>query len=436
MTNKAYVIAVSLLFPIQAFCAPASDFDSDNSSDQAYVSIDSGSGALTWGARLSSNSSNSTIGSFGENGDNLILGNWEGTGPNIGVITQLNETQVRWKIIKGDSSEASYDLGKPSDLFMSGGDFNGSGALDLVVVSQVGNALTWTVVADPFKAGGGAVTTFNLGNGNSQPFFFNPRGSADYAAIYRSVTAAGVSRKSIRGRSLSGVKFKSVLMPKSVSGLARPLPLRLSNGKDVLVFVRQAVSATGIILVRPTGRILKRITIPLTGTLIVGDFQPGGDEEILVTDSVGTGIYVDTSGNQTSITTPTGVPVDEINLNSFSGGSNPGVCEVGDPTDGSGKFVWKPNSDTQNYAVAVLPGRFTGNIDEVQLETLAGDKIESLRYKGLGNPDSEGLRSNWISRIYTGQSLRTQYGTVVLRVIFSDGDCLFYQIDNPAIRYD
>lgn len=434
MKKTAKALVTLLLFPFVGLAAPATDFDGDGASDQAFVSIGDG-GVLGWAARTSFANADASQGTFGETGDHLILGRWESQVPNIGVIHQLSETAVRWRIIKNDFTEATYDIGKPSDLFISGGDFDNSGAFDIAVVSQNVNVLNWTVVADPFSSGG-QTTSFVLGNGNSQPFFFNPRGTGDFAAIYGTATVAGVSRKAIRGRSLSGAKFKRTLMPKSVNGLGRPLPLRLSNGKDALVFVRQALSATKLIVVRPNGRILRRITVPLTGTLVIGDFEEGGDEEVLISDSEGAGFVANTAGQVSAKTTPTGIPVDEVNLNSFSGGTNPGICEVGDPTDGGGKFVWKPNSDTQRFAVVVLPGRFTGTIDEVQLETAAGDLIESLRYKGLGNPDSEGQRSNWISRTYTGQSLKAQFGAVVVRVIFSDGDCLFYQIDNPATRYD
>ncbi len=432
--------AITLLIlstPILASATPATDFDSDGISDQVVVSIQSGTGALDWTARLSSSSSEQSLGEFGENGDHLILGNWEGTGTNIGVIEELSDTSVRWKILKGDSTTGSYDLGKPSDLFMSGADFDGSGALDACVVAQSGNSLVWTIVADPFKSASAQTqSSFALGDSNSLPFYFNPRGTGDFAMIEKSATIAGVSRKIMKGRSLTGVKFKKVLLPKSVSSAGRPLPLMKANGKDILVFVRQASAATRLTLVSAKGRLLRRITVPLTGTVIVGDFIPGGDEEVLVSDSEGAAVVASTSGQTESIVAPSGIPVDEINLNSFSGGSNPGICEIGDPTDGGGKFVYKPRSDTQHYAVVVLPGRFTGRINEVSFETTQGAAIESLRYKGLGNPDSEGQRSNWISGSYTGQSLKSQYGYVVIRVIFSDDSCLLYTLDNPAQRYD
>ena len=436
MRSILFLISIILLGGRSAHATPQSDFNTDGISDQSYVSIDSNTGALNWGAKLSVSGADSSIAAFGENGDHLILGNWEGNGPNVGVIEQISDTLVRWKIIKNDSSVATYDLGKPSDLFISGADFDGTGALDIAVVSQSGSSLVWTVVNDPFKAGGGQSSSFVLGSSRSLPFFFRPYNSGDFAAILNTVTVKGAARKQFRGRSVTGQKFKKVLLPKSVSGAGRPQAVKLASGRDALLFVRQAADATRLIVVSIKGRILLRATVPMAGTVVVGDFQQGGAEEVLVTDSSGAGIVTNLGGAQTAIDTPTGVPVDEINLNSFSGGANPGICEIGDPTDGSGKFVWKPNSDTQRFAVAVLPGRFTGTIEEVQLETASGEQIESLRYKGLGNPDSEGQRSNWISRVYTGQALRSEFTSVVLRVIFSNQSCLLYSIANPATRYD
>jgi hypothetical protein len=137
-----------------------------------------------------------------------------------------------------------------------------------------------------------------------------------------------------------------------------------------------------------------------------------------------------------TVPVPSRIPVDEINVNSFSGDRSvpPAVsCTSRDPRDGwKSGFVWKPNSDTQRFAVAVLPPDLTGNVRAVQVVTASGEPIQSLVSKGAGN----GNREAWQDRRFTGQEYQATYGVVLLRVALITGGCILYRIDQPGVRID
>jgi hypothetical protein len=86
-------------------------------------------------------------------------------------------------------------------------------------------------------------------------------------------------------------------------------------------------------------------------------------------------------------------------------------------------FTWKPTSDTQKWAVAVLPPSIPGEC------TIAGLKA---RYKGdIGGYDGAEPRAVMILDRWTGEKLEKTHGPIVVRC-----GCWEWHIAKPSKRYD
>ena len=105
---------------------------------------------------------------------------------------------------------------------------------------------------------------------------------------------------------------------------------------------------------------------------------------------------------------------------------SPIPCGRKDPQDGAKRgFTWKPNSDTQKWAVAVLPEGIPG--DQC---TFAG---LSARNKGFIGGAHEGTEKRAVTILdgWTGERLKKEHGAIRVRC-----GCYWWSIPNPAVRVD
>ena len=101
-------------------------------------------------------------------------------------------------------------------------------------------------------------------------------------------------------------------------------------------------------------------------------------------------------------------------------------CGRKNPQDGAKRgFTWKPNSDTQKWAVAVLPQGIPGNEC-----TFAG---LPARYKGDIGGAHEGTEKRAVTILdgWTGERLKKEHGPIRVRC-----GCYWWSIPNPSVRVD
>lgn len=102
-------------------------------------------------------------------------------------------------------------------------------------------------------------------------------------------------------------------------------------------------------------------------------------------------------------------------------------CGVRNPRDGAKKgFVWKPASDTQKWAVAILPNEFGPEVEC----TFAG---LPARHKGAHHDEigTAGTRQVYILDGWTGEKLQKKHGQIIVRC-----GCVHWSISNPSERVD
>lgn len=301
--------------------AKSPDFDGDGVSDLTIVRIGS-SGNLDWGTTVSGSSVDMALGTFGRNGDHLILSDWEAAGVSrIGVVS-IDGGAITWKIVSGDGSVKSVKLGKRGDTVISGANLGGSAVTDGVVVGVQGKRLRWTVRTDLFTTPGQNVE-FLFGNKADKPFFApRAKGAGDVAAIYvKGKKGATVQTRALNG-SKKGILFRVPTAAKAAT--SAPLPLRGKKGAIIYAFVISRGANVRVVFVNAKGKLLRRVTMPV-GDIVVGSFDDRPGEDV-ASNVNGRLIIVDaTSGKVSERSVQPGIAVDEININTLgesSGGGN------------------------------------------------------------------------------------------------------------------
>ena len=102
-------------------------------------------------------------------------------------------------------------------------------------------------------------------------------------------------------------------------------------------------------------------------------------------------------------------------------------CGARNPKDGHKKgFVWKPNSDTQKWAVAILPNDLGPELEC----TFAG---LPARHKGAHHDEigTAGTRQVHILDGWTGEKLEKKHGQIIVRC-----GCVHWSIPHPSERVD
>lgn len=435
---------VGLCLSSQAFAQASLDLDQDGASDLTGVSA-AGDGVLVWYSRISSHRQVYPVNIFGSSGDHLAPGRWTSANATNLVVLRMDyeRGRVLWMLDDGSSSIA---FGDERAYLISGADFDGSGTLDATRVIIRNGRLFWRVHYNPFVAGGRLDPEIQFGEEGDTPLFVSPDGVRDYFALFRaSSTGAELVLMDPQSRGVSLVPF-----PKSLLAFGRPIPMRSGKGTDLLVFSRKGGDSTQFRFVNLFGRTVWRTIVRGNGTVVVGDFHPRlpGEEVALQVNKKKFTLLNSKRKRTAPLKASLDIPVDEVNVNAF-GFTEPdpepapappapglGSCTGLDPSDGGGGFVWKPNSDTTYYAVAVMPGIHNGKINSVDVFTKKGAYIKTLTYYGCGNPDTAGPRCNYKDFSLTGADYRNQYGSIYLKVNFKKGNCGSYFIENPSIRYD
>lgn len=423
------------------------DLTGDGISDFVLVSIKQNN-TLGWEVFDPSNSSASTAAdSFGSAGNNLITSNWtSSTVAQLGYVSKDTDGGIVWKIKDGGTFESDgKKFGSGKNLVISGADFNGNGFGDAAVVK--GTRIT--VRTDFFTSSADAVSvssrtrmsrrrmrkvkiresTLSFKRSGDIVFFADPNGNGDWIGSLRS---PGQNARVVLRNVFTGAR--KVFSVGAVGTSKRPQPLRQTSGGDLLAFISQNESDTDVVFKDMNGATIASHTFNGTEELVIGNFSNdhSGDEMAIQTET-GFDLYNPVSNVAFSITTPSGIPVDQINIHSFSTtGSGGGKNEVLNPRDGGYGFLWKPISDSTGKLAVHLPSRYTGNIASCQLVGAGDTLIENGVYGGDGNGDASGLRA--LFRFSKPGSAYPAGLVVLLRL--DDGGTVRWTIDRPSQRID
>jgi hypothetical protein len=401
---------------------------------------------------------------FGKAGDHLVPANWTNNViPEIGVVAvNTADGSLIWRIRLQDGSVREFQLGNRNDTIVSGADFNGNGYADAAVVKEQGGKLVWSILLDPLSPAPGGVQELRFGRKGESIFYWNKDGTKDYPAVFRKSHGRGNSARSanfVYSADLASRKVKKLNLGQNSRLRSAPLPVRAAEQYDALVFVNPRKDTTNLEIYNNKGKRSLSTSLPFKGTAIVSRFDTvSAAESIGVYSDVTSQLFIFNpfSRSRESFQLAQGIPVDHININTFSSlppntppsapgttpnapatqpsGSNDPVtnCIQRNPRDGGGGFVWKPVSDTQRFGVAVLPSRLTGAAVTTEVLDQNAVVIKSLRSKGAGN----GNRTAWQDDSLTGADYRRIYGSIYIKVTLSDLSCESYLIANPGVRVD
>lgn len=105
---------------------------------------------------------------------------------------------------------------------------------------------------------------------------------------------------------------------------------------------------------------------------------------------------------------------------------------TGEVFDGSGGFLYKPESDHGGNLVVVAPSTLAQQIQAVVLKDAEGNVIEQGNSSGYGNPDANGEREHF----RFGKPGSSYPENLVVEITLSSGAVQRYTIPDPSKRYD
>ncbi len=423
-----------------------SDFDYDGKSDLTLIEIKTNKN-LQWNPYSYFSGPLSSHGSFGKSGDHIIMGNWDGL--SIGVIKEDGETgKVTWRIKNQSGDVKTYEFGTNKDLFVAGADVEGDGKSDAIVVEKKKKKLRWKIAPHPFTTSGvGTIKEVVFGKAADAAFFMDLDGDGDWIGVI----AENINKKKRYLAKLLNTNSGEKRVINVGNSSARPLPVQGIDGKDIFAFAKKGSNFISIIFRNQQGKKIAGVKLALTGDddgeVAVGDFTNDPGEEIAVQSGSEFLIYNPSTKSLSSMSEIAGILVDEININKFEnfagggdsgvdgdgGGSDPANCGSLGLPDGFEGNLWKPNSDTQHYAVFVAHAQYTGKISQVRVYKASNNQlIKNLTYKSTAN----GNRTNWQDYSLTGSNYKSQYGSIRVRVDLNSGSCVSAVISDPSKRVD
>lgn len=414
--SKIFGAIIALLVTVTPAKAVPLDFNSDGVSDFLMVTINNDS-TLTWNIYSKDGTLLDTVTSFGTNGNHLAPGSWV-RGTALLAALQNSSTKIQWRVRRNAAQYEILDIGSSKDILVGGGDFDGDSTADATSIATKGKSYYWRVHFSPLSKSSTRLNRF--GRTSDSPFFINVNRKRDSLAILR-------NGNKVLLRDVVTRKTTTINLPSTFS--SRPTPVRQRAGHDIFAFIESGSTESTITAINLKGKIIRQTTVPATGTSIVGEFIPTkSGEEIAIQTSTGFIVVNPVNGTTETISLPSGIPVDEININTFE--SSPDACsdETRNPNDGNEGFLWKPVSDSTGKLAIHTPRNLTGKISHVDVLSPQGVALERGVYGGNGNGGRDLFRFSKPGRSYPDNSSA---------VVYLDAGCkITYVIPDTSKRWD
>jgi len=320
MLRKNRCLGLGIIFWCLTYsvsASPSFDFDGDGYADPVLIAV-ARDGTLSWRAQLSGTGNGLALGSIGSIGVNAIFGPW--TSPasaDIGVISPTSDGKVEWQIL--DEARRAITLGNVEGEALSGGDLNGNGILDAVVVNKSRRQAIWSIYLDPFATvpttGASDIRQISFGKW-SDTRFLAPLPSGGYALgiITRDARRHAIIQKyDLTTNTITTQRRISRFF--AAKDISRPEAVRGADGQIRLLITRKQNSAVQIYIYSLTGRRYTKTVLPKDGDIIIGDFAPDPGEEVGVQQGSNLAIYNPSSGSVITRTIGDGILIDENNNN-------------------------------------------------------------------------------------------------------------------------
>lgn len=270
------------------------DFDGDGFSEIALVSQNQ-QGKYDWVAFDPRTGRAITVTmSFGDTSSKLIPGNWFQKGRAApAIVTPVSDEyngRASWigrSIDYLGGTEVVRMLGRSGDLIIHGGDYDGNGITDSLILKKTTNKLGLRVNFFLSSYDGNNLGTERLYRGLGRAFqdanfFFSPDGITDHLAVMRAAQQGDRQALRLKPFTDSPQRFRIGRLP---SGSSAPYPVRQGVGLPDLLAFAAPRSATTLVTVKTlSGQAVFRKSLPGGGTVTVGDYLDEPGWEIAVQD--------------------------------------------------------------------------------------------------------------------------------------------------------
>jgi hypothetical protein len=313
----AFVLAYAIIQVTgQQIAATPTDFDGDARSE--FVTVEpSTDGALQFSSTTIQTGVTRSDGVLGVLGDHVALGSWSQVGaPQLAVISK-GTNSLTWTILSSDGETTSQAFGALGDTVLSGADTDGDGLLDALTTSASGRRRVWNRSQSLFTSTR-RDSQFAFGFSNETPLFVTQGARGLPATILTGLRGA----TTLRVYDPLTQRARRIRLPRAPT-TTRPHPLRLSANEDALLFVVPEGSGLRLVtqsISAPRSKPLD-FTMDSPGTIVIGDFIEGGGEEVGIHTETTLTVYSPLTSAVVSFTVPSGIAVDEININSFASSS-------------------------------------------------------------------------------------------------------------------
>jgi hypothetical protein len=359
--------------------------------------------------------------------------------PKFGFVKKNSNNSITWNLI-GNTGEKNIDFGSTNQLLLSGVNLVGQSNFDLISLSIESGLIKWNIIPDPEVNDTPIQESHILGIKSDTPFILtsleSTRDNIKNLAAVANIQDNGTTV--IYYRDIPNAASGTITLNKTFTQIERPFSIFYKNTPSLVIPVRVG-NTTQFNIFNYSGTFLKTVTINRTGIIISGNYQ-----NIAASDDFGiwssNNLFLSNSDQRRTVTLRIigNQIIQKVMYNIFGEFEDPNdpTCKIADSTDGfKTGFIWKPNSDTQRFAVVVMPGNI-GKITKVFALKKDYSVIKEILTKGCGNPDKTGVRCAFQDKTYTGQQYRALFGSIIIKAEISGGRCLYYPIDNPATRTD
>jgi hypothetical protein len=312
------LFALAGLVPQMAFANPSCDFDGDGMSD--FVVVNKGAnGNYDWHIfNPRSGSSSTLINGFGNSSSRLIPGNWVDSNQAIAAVVNPVSGgptgRATWVVksddrYSGESYSYTRSLGRNGDIVILGGDYDGNGVTDSLILKRSTGKLGLRVNYFLSNYNGNNLGKERLYRELGRPFvdknfFFSPDGNTDYLGVIKKSSGKSSSILMLKPFTDNPISLTMGILPAGVQG---PLALKQGAGRpDLLAFYVQNKGGTLIIIKDQSGRTINNRQLSGKGAVLVGDYLTGRGYEIAVQGNGVIEIYNPLTKQEVSVTPPRG----------------------------------------------------------------------------------------------------------------------------------